>query len=259
MSGPLLKKSLGQHHLKDPSSCRPLVEFLAPHGRRVVEVGPGGGVLTRALLDAGARVLAWELDRDWTFELARRLAERHGLSVVQGDALKLPWGRLPRGTQVAGNLPYNVATAILDRMLDHGDRIPRAAVLVQLEVARRLVAEPGSKSYGALSVLVAARCSARLLARVRPGSFRPPPKVDSAFVGFSLDPSPDPSEIVALRELVFAAFAHRRKTLRNALAARWPVERVAAALDAAGLDPSVRAEELDLTAFYELLSELRTL
>lgn len=253
----MLRKRLGQHHLRDSALCRPLVEYLDPAGWRVIEIGPGGGVLTEALLAAGARVTAWELDRDWTFEMARRFASESRLRLVNADALTLPWERITSPFKVAGNLPYNVATVLIDRMLDHGTRIARAAFMVQLEVAQRLVAGPGTKAYGAASVLTAARAQARILARVRPGSFIPAPKVESAFVG--LEPrreAPTLSELDELRSLVFAAFGQRRKTLRNSLATRWPRARVEVAIEQAGLRPDVRAEQLSCAEFGELLNQL---
>jgi len=257
MDRPLLKKGLGQHHLRDGSLCRPLVDFLEPAGQWVVEVGTGGGALTGALLKAGARVTAWELDRAWAFEVARRFASSGGLRVINADALELPWDRFPAPFKVAGNLPYNVATALIDRMLDHGDRILGAAFLVQLEVAERLVARPGTKAYGATSILTEARAAARILGRVRPECFVPPPKVESAFVGFLPRDDPlAPKTLVALRSLVYAAFGQRRKTLRNALATRWPRDQVAAAIERSGLAAEVRAERVSYAAFTELLNQL---
>src|SRR6185436_6290418 len=218
---PILKKSLGQHHLVDGAICRPLIAFLQPAGRRVLEIGPGGGALTAELLAAGARVTGWELDLGWAAELRRRLSAP-ALSLVVGDALEIAWSRLPPPTLVAGNLPYNVATAIIERLLPHHATVPRAAFLVQREVAERLVAGPRDEAYGSLSVIVAAWAKARVLGRVRPGSFRPPPKVDSAFVGFELHPPPlPPEDMPAFTAFVRLAFGQRRKTLRNALAAGW--------------------------------------
>jgi 16S rRNA (adenine1518-N6/adenine1519-N6)-dimethyltransferase len=252
MRPPRLKKALGQHHLTAGALCRPLVDFLAPAGRRVLEVGPGGGVLTAELLAAGARVLAWEVDLAWAAELRRRLAAPRLVPVV-GDALAIAWGRLPAPTLVAGNLPYNVATAILERLLPHHARVPRAAFLVQKEVAERLVAGPGDPAYGSLSVVVAAYARPVLLGRVRPGSFRPPPKVEGAFVGLDLHPPPlPPAEMAAFLSTVRLAFAQRRKTLKNALAAGWGKERAESVLAAAGLGEKARAEELGLGEFLEI-------
>jgi 16S rRNA (adenine1518-N6/adenine1519-N6)-dimethyltransferase len=263
---PRLKKALGQHHLVRPELCRPLVEFLAPRDERVVEIGPGGGVLTRALLDAGARVWAVELDVEWAWELRRALGrdvaaplvgdaspQRPALQPLVMDALELPWERLPAPTLVAGNLPYNVATAILTSVLPHWSRLPRAAFLLQKEVAERLTARPGTRDYGSLTVLVQSYAEATILGRVRPGSFRPPPKVESAFVGLRLHAPPLPeSQMSAFLARVREAFGQKRKTLRNALGRVVGSTRVEAALRALELPPTTRAEELSLDRWLAL-------
>jgi 16S rRNA (adenine1518-N6/adenine1519-N6)-dimethyltransferase len=252
---PPLRKSLGQHHLTSGALARPLVEYLAPQGVRVLEIGPGGGILTAELLAAGAQVIGWELDPGWALHL-RRAQPDPRLALVVGDALQIAWNRLPAPTLVAGNLPYNVATAILEDLLPHHARIPRAAFLVQKEVADRIVATPGTDAYGSFSVVVAAWAHPRLLGRVKPGSFRPPPKVDSAFVGLELHPPPVPDyEMPAFVVFVRQAFAQRRKTLRNSLGAAWGKERAAAVLAAAGVPERVRAEELGLGEFLEVFSK----
>jgi 16S rRNA (adenine1518-N6/adenine1519-N6)-dimethyltransferase len=267
MRPPRLDKALGQHHLVSGSLCRPLIEFLQPGGQRVVEVGPGGGVLTAELLAAGARVLAWEVDLAWAAELRRRW-QRWGaaspsgdrfagaggpLAIVVEDALDLPWGRLPAPTLAAGNLPYNIATALLGALLPHHRNVPRAAFLVQREVAERLLAGPGDPAYGSFSVLVAAYAGAVPLGRVRRGSFRPPPKVEGAYVGFELRPPPLPDgEMPAFLATVRLAFGQRRKTLRNALAAGWGRERAAAVLAGMGLPDDARAERLGLAELLTL-------
>ncbi len=247
-----LRKALGQHHLLLGQLCRPLLDFLQPAGARVVEIGPGGGVLTAGLIAAGARVVGFELDLAWALELRRRLPTQV-LAVVAGDALDITWAGMPQGTLVAGNLPYHVATPMICRVLDAFPRIPRAAFLVQKEVAERLVARPGSKAYGGLSLFVAARAEARLLGALRPASFRPPPKVDSAFVGFTAR-APGLEEAVppGFDLVVRLAFGQRRKTLRNALSAGWGKQRAQEVIAAAGLSPTARAEELDLTEFLLL-------
>ena len=168
---PRLKKRYGQHHLRHSGLCRPLIDFLRPRGARVVEIGPGGGVLTGELTRAGARVWAWEVDPDWAFRLRPGDA---ALATVVGDALEIPWSRLAAGTLVAGNLPYAIATRLIQDLLA-APGLPRAAFLVQAEVGSRLTAGPGDGDYGALSVLVRARAEARHLGRVRRASFRPPP------------------------------------------------------------------------------------
>lgn len=259
MAGPPLQKKLGQHHLVSGALCSPLVAFLRPAGETVVEIGPGGGVLTAELLAAGAaRVVGWEIDLAWAAELARRLDDA-SLALVVADALGLDWPSLARQGPVlaAGNLPYNVATPILESLLPHHAVVPRTAFLVQKEVAERLVAGPGEASYGSLSVLVAAYAEARILGRVSRGSFRPPPKVDGAFVGLTLRPPPLPeAEMPAFLATVRAAFLKRRKTLRNSLAAAWgrdDAERALAAfLPAHRLPPTARAERLGVEELLAL-------
>lgn len=247
-----LKKPLGQHHLEDGSLCEPLVDHLGPAGRQVIEIGPGGGVLTRLLLDRGARVWAWEVDPEWAFELRRRIDDPR-LRPVVADALELAWERLPAGVLVAGNLPFNVATPLIERMLLGGSGVERAGFLVQREVAQRLVAGPGDSDYGSLSVLVAARARTTWLGVVPRGRFRPPPKVDGAFVGLDLIEPPVPlAELPAFAGVVRQAFALRRKTLRNSLAAAWGRDRAAAAVEALGFEGRTRAETLGVEEFARL-------
>ncbi len=257
MHHPLLKKKLGQHHLRDGALCRPLVRYLQPEGQRVFEIGPGGGVLTAELLAAGGRPIACELDLEWVWALRRRFSGR-GVAIIALDALNVDWRGLLCPTLVAGNLPFNVATRIIERLLPHAETVPRAAFMVQKEVADRLVAGPGDSAYGSLSVLTAAYSQVSLLGMVRPGSFRPPPKVHAAFVGLELRPPPlAPAQMPAFGRLVRLAFAKRRKTLRNSLASglgREPAERL---LRTAGLDTRRRAHELDLAAFVVLFHCLR--
>lgn len=249
---PHLDKRLGQHHLTRPEICRPLIEFLEPEGRRVVEIGAGGGVLTGELLRTGARVLALEMDPGWAFHTARSLHHSE-LRPVITDAMNLAWDHLPRPTLVAGNLPYHVGTALVTRVLPHHDRIPRAGFLLQLEVARRLTASPGSRDYGRLTVFVESYAEAKILGRVSPGAFRPPPKVDSAFVGFELRPPPlRPDEMSGFLKLVKQGFAHKRKTLRNSLSAAWDRDRVDEILARGGIGRRTRGEELDLEAWLGL-------
>ena len=247
-----LRKPLGQHHLVDGGLCAPVVDFLRPRGRRVLEIGPGGGVLTGELADAGASVWALELDPAWAFELARRL---RGLPVetVVGDALDVSWRHLPDGSLVAGNLPFNVATPLIERLLLDARGVERAGFLVQKEVAERLAAGPSSSSYGSLSVLVAARARVRILGVVPRGRFKPPPRVDGAFVGLDLREPPFPrSELPSFARTVRAAFSLRRKTLRNSLAGAWGKPRAAAAVAALGVEPLARAEALELEDFVRL-------
>lgn len=249
---PRLRKELGQHHLRHPQLCGPAVEFLAPSQRRVLEIGPGGGVLTGELLAAGARVVGWELDLEWAMTLRRRLSAT-ALEIVVGDALQIPWRHLQPDDLVAGNLPYGVATPIIEGFLNRAVSVPRAAFLVQAEVAQRLAATPGSRAYGYFSVLVGARARVSILGRVKASSFQPAPKVDGAFVGLERRPPPLPEDQMPEFLLsVGAAFRNRRKTLANALRSSWERPLVERVLEESGLDGRRRAETLALEEFVAL-------
>lgn len=227
-------------------------------GRTVIEIGPGGGVLTRLLLERGARrVVACELDPSWAFALRRRVTDpRFRLAV--GDACDLAWERAPAAARIAGNLPYNVATRIVARVLERAPVGLRSAFLVQREVADRLTAAPGEGSYGALTVLTRARAAARRLAVVMPGSFVPPPAVTSAFVGLERTATPiADDEWADFKGLVRTAFGHRRKTLLNNLGPSMGRPAAAAAIEALGLPAKVRAEALGLDQFVRLFRAWR--
>lgn len=252
---PPLRKRLGQHHLREGSLCRPLLEFLDLPGRVVLEVGPGGGVLTAELIREASRVLAVELDLAWAVHLRGR---RLPLGLWVGDALQVAWERLPPDSRVTGNLPYGIATALIESLLPHAATVSRAGFLVQREVAERLLAVPGSRSYGVGSVLLAIGARRHHLGRVRRGSFRPPPKVEGAFVGLELQPLPmTPERWSEFSALVRRAFHARRKTLRNSLAATWGRETASQVLEAAAIDGERRPESLSPDEYLALFQSLR--
>jgi 16S rRNA (adenine1518-N6/adenine1519-N6)-dimethyltransferase len=253
-------RELGQHFLVDENILG-VIGRLAELDRRDValEVGPGLGILTRYLADRVHRVHAVELDRALEPHLAAVLEGRRNVDLVFGDALRLDLGSLdPRPTKLVANLPYNVATPIVVESLDGLPGIGRWCVMVQREVADRFVAPPGTKAYGAVSVLVqlvTERVGFHPVART---VFRPPPNVDSALVALRRR-GPLPERYAAVKRLVEAAFAHRRKTLPNSLelAAHSDRPRAAAALEQLGFPPTTRAERLaagDFAALAELLS-----
>lgn len=250
---PPLRRSLGQHHLRRGESAAPAVDFLDVSGRTVIEIGPGGGVLTRLLLERGAsRVIACELDPSWAFALRRRLTDRR-IRLAVGDACDLDYGRAPVAARIAGNLPYNVATRIVFGVLERAPVGLRAAFLVQREVADRLTAGPGEGAYGALTVLTQARAAAHRLAVVMPGSFVPPPAVTSAFVGLErIEPPIGEREWADFKALVRTAFSRRRKTLLNNLTTVMDRPVAAAAISDLELPPKIRAEALGLGQFIEL-------
>lgn len=235
-------RRLGQHFLDDAGILNRIVDALDPvPGETVLEIGPGKGSLTAALLARGLKVVAIEKDR----ELAAALA-RDNLEVVVGDALRLDWPRVPK---IVGNIPYYITSPLIDKALT--PPLPeRVVFLVQAEVADRLAAEPGGKIYGALSVGVQAVCRVEKLFTVAPGSFKPAPKVRSAVV--RLTPRAEPlvkqEEIRAFRTFVTACFSQRRKQLKNAVPGL-----SSAQLEQLGIDPTLRPERLTPQEFVRMM------
>jgi 16S rRNA (adenine1518-N6/adenine1519-N6)-dimethyltransferase len=257
-------RALGQHFLRDDDVARRIVELARPTSRDLVlEIGPGHGALTEALAAAGGRLIALELDGDLAARLRQRFAGAGQVEILEADAAAFDYGALPRlkpdpdgRVLVVGNLPYSVGTPILAALLAAGSAISEMVLMLQKEVAERVAALPGGKTYGSLSVLSQMASEARLAFAVSPGAFRPPPQVDSAVLHLRVRsappvPVPDPARF---HTVVRAAFAQRRKSLSNALAAglRLSTARARAALTAAGIDPMRRAETLTLAEFARL-------
>lgn len=248
------RKRFGQHFLADVGLVRRIVRGARVEpGDRVVEIGPGLGILTEALVEAGAEVTAVELDRD----LAAFLRERHpGLRLVEGDATRVDWSEVApgEGWKVVANLPYNVGTTLTMDLLRQPDRFRSVTVMLQLEVVERLMAGPNTRAYNALSVEAQVRATPVFLTTVEPGAFHPPPKVRSAVVRLEVLPDPATGGVPpdAFDRAVRAAFHHRRKTLANSLAAVYGRDRAARALQAAGIDPGLRAQALDLDGMRAL-------
>ncbi len=247
------KKRLGQHFLVD-SNILGVIGRLAElePDDVVLEIGPGLGVLTRYLADRVARVHAVELDRSLEAPLRETLAGRENVELAFGDALALDLAALdPAPTKLVANLPYNVATPIVVESLEGIPTLERWCVMVQREVADRFFAEPRTKAYGAVSVLVQLKTRRVGFHAVPPTVFRPRPRVDSALVAFVRTDGPPLGE---LRLVVDGAFAHRRKTLANSLALSDVATRgqAEAALAAIGRPPNARAEELAPEEFVAL-------
>lgn len=237
-------RRLGQHFLSDRAILARIVDALDPvPGETVLEIGPGAGTLTDELLARGLHVVAIEKDR----RLAAQLA-RDNLDVITGDALEVEWGRLG-ANKVVGNIPYYITSPLLDKALT--PPLPQRVVfLVQQEVAERLAAKPGGKEYGALSVGVQAQCRVEKVFTVKPGAFRPPPKVHSAVVRLTplAEPLVRPEEVGAFRVFVTACFSKRRKQLKNAVPGLQEAD-----LEALGIDPTMRPERLTPEGFVRLL------
>jgi len=250
------RRRLGQNFLVDREIAIRIAAELSPKPPRVLEIGPGRGALTEPLLERFERVLALELDENLVPPLIQQFGGR-GLEVRHADALhdnldpvlatESPW-------QVASNLPYSVGTAILRRLIRRRDLFTRVVVMLQREVAQRVVAEPGGKGHGLLALERAAWADARLLFDVHPGAFRPRPKVVSTVLVLDLKPSGrDPSVLSRALELASQALTLPRKMLSNAL----PTEIDNPTLEAAGLEPTARPGTVSLDGWIRLAESRR--
>lgn len=254
-------KSLGQNFLVDPNTIRKILRLarVSP-GDRVLEIGAGFGFLTVALANQAESVIAVEFDRGLIAALRESVSELTNVTVVQDDAMKLDYSSVLEGSghRMISNLPYNLATPLVARLLESVPAIDDFVVMVQREVGERLVAPPGSKTYGAISVVVRYFAEGKLLSRVPATVFWPKPKVESVIVHLVRRSPPVDLGFAPLSRVVHAAFGQRRKTIRNSLAAGLPVEpaRVEGALVLAGIDPRVRAEMLSLEDFARIAEEL---
>lgn len=252
-------KALGQNFLFDEQLLDRIAAIPGElHDRAVMEIGPGPGGLTRALLRAGARVTAIEMDRRCLpalAELSKAFPAR--LRVIEGDALKVNHAELMQEPfAVVANLPYNIGTALFTRWLS-GQAWPPAwttlTLMFQLEVAQRIVARPGTSAYGRLAVLAQWRSTAKLAMKVHRSAFTPPPKVMSAIVHLEPKPMPADTNARTVERVTEAAFGQRRKMLRQSLKG---LPGALVALDQVGIDPTRRAETLEIAEFVALARAL---
>lgn len=254
------RKRFGQNFLRDAGVIDRIERAVAPAARdHLVEIGPGRGALTGALVASGCRLDAIELDRDLTAGLLAAFSVYPGFRLHRADALEFDFPALRAGAdapplRIVGNLPYNIATPLLFRLLEQTEVIGDMHFMLQREVVERLAASPGSGHWGRLGIMAQYQCAVEALFEVPPEAFSPRPKVRSAVV--RLTPwatSPWPRcDRAQLRALLRAAFAQRRKTLRNNLKGL-TTDRVLADV---GIDPGARAETLTLTDFIKLANRL---
>ncbi|MBS0389014.1 MAG: 16S rRNA (adenine(1518)-N(6)/adenine(1519)-N(6))-dimethyltransferase RsmA [Proteobacteria bacterium] len=249
-----VRKRFGQHFLHDPAVIERIVGAIAPRpADALVEIGPGRGALTDALLRQVDRLDVIEIDRDLAATLRQRYSDASVLRIHEGDALAFDFAALAQerggGLRVVGNLPYNISTPLLFHLLDAGEALIDMHFMLQKEVVDRIVAVPGSRQYGRLGVMLAPRVRALKLLDIGPGAFQPPPRVWSALVRLEMrSDAPSWATLPQFGQVVTAAFGQRRKTLRNALAGLLG----AAQISAAGIDPGARAETLAAVDFGRL-------
>jgi 16S rRNA (adenine1518-N6/adenine1519-N6)-dimethyltransferase len=256
-------KALGQHYLADPNTARKVARLAGIEpGETLLEVGPGLGSLTLALREAGASVVAVEADPRLLPALREVLGDDPLVRVEVADALRVDLAALaPTARRLVANLPYNIAATLVLKVLAEAPAIAHLVVMVQREVGERLAAAPGTPAYGAPSAKLAAVAEARVLAPVSRRVFVPEPHVDSVLLGVVRRPHPAAAGVdqAELGRVIDAAFAQRRKTLRNALRGLGlDAAGVEALGRAAGVDLGLRAERLDVAAFAALAQQVKS-
>ncbi len=260
MTAPYARKRFGQHFLVQPAIAERIVALADLHGdETVLEIGPGRGALTAMLAARCRRLVLIEVDRDLAASLRVRYADAPHVELIEGDVLRMDLaarlGDQPPATAIA-NLPYNISTPVLMQLLGTPELFDRLVLMLQREVAERLCAPPGGKTYGALSVVVQAIADTRIALRVPPNAFSPVPKVESSVVVITpRRPVPlDADRRRALRGVVRTAFGRRRKQLVNVVAPLTDDPR--GALEALGFDPRARPETLAPADFIRLADAL---
>ena len=249
------RKRFGQHFLTSDEAIADIVAAIAPlDGQTIVEIGPGRAAITAPLAASGASLHAIEFDRDLVTKLERRFHDRNNVTIHEADALQFDFSSIGDRLRVVGNLPYNISTPLLFHLLSFRNNVADMHFMLQKEVVDRMSATPGNKDYGRLTVMLGCRLEVVALFDVAPGAFTPAPKVMSSVV--RLRPLPegqfDIVDEALLERIVRQAFSRRRKTLRNALEG----QAGEAALQAAGIDPGKRPEQIPVTDWIGLANEL---
>ncbi len=250
------RKRFGQHFLRDESVIEAIANATAPASKdHLVEIGPGEGALTQALICSGCRLDAIELDRNLRTRLLAAFSTHSRFTLHSADALTFDFGSLTREAEplrIVGNLPYNISTPLIFRLLDHAELVADMHFMLQLEVVKRLAASPGSKDWGRLGVMAQFQCQVEHLFDVPPKAFYPQPKVQSAVVRLTPRAQLPPVEREALARVLIRAFAQRRKTLRNNF--RGVLED--SDFEALNIDPNARAETLSIEDFIAITTHL---
>jgi 16S rRNA (adenine1518-N6/adenine1519-N6)-dimethyltransferase len=256
------KKSLGQNFLRDPHYLRRIAEAARINASDpILEIGPGLGHLTRVLLGLAGHVLAIEVDDRLIPRLRREFSIAENFTLIHADALEYDYSSLTGTWKVVGNLPYYVATPIIQKLIEHRTRFSSITIMLQREVAERIAAPPGGKQYGYFSVLVQFYAEPRIEFNVPPGAFTPKPEVNSSVITLTIRdrPAADVKDEAFFFHMVKAAFSQRRKTLRNSLKQlETPREKMEAVFGSTGIDLGRRAETLSIAEFGALADFLRT-
>ena len=253
-TGHRARKRFGQNFLVNEHVIHQIINAIAAKpSDHIVEIGPGLGVLTEQLLTTGAQVTAIELDRDLVTRLESKFSEYANFNLINKDALTLDYAEIQADKiRVVGNLPYNISTPIMFRLLESSSQIEDMHFMLQKEVVKRLAAQPSTSSWGRLGIMVQYHCEVEDLLNVPPESFDPPPKVDSAVVRLKPQiPKTKAKNLSRLEKVVRIAFNKRRKTLRNALSDLYTEEQIMAL----EIDPGLRPENLTLEQYLSLANQ----
>jgi len=254
----MLKKHLGQNFLYDPSILTKIIRVAQlSRDDLVIEIGPGQGRLTKMLSEYVGKIIAIELDEEWYKKLKIELIDYQNIELIHGDALKYPYGSLPQ-FKVVANIPYYITTPTIFKLLEAREQLVSMTLTLQREVAERIIAKPGGKDYGVLSIMVQYYASPSLAFIIPKGAFRPVPKVDSAVIHMQILEKPfiDVKDERIFKSVVKTAFSQRRKVLSNSLkgmrndSKEW--------LEKAEIDPNRRPETLSIEEFARLANNFET-
>ncbi len=252
----IARKRFGQNFLTDQQVLNDIISCINPRkGESMVEIGPGLAAMTRLLLEGLDQLHVVELDRDLVARLKKEFNPQR-LVIHEGDALKFDFASLPvaegKKLRIVGNLPYNISSPLLFHLATYAEQVEDQHFMLQKEVVERMVAEPGGKDYGRLSVMLQWRYHMELMFIVPPTAFDPPPKVDSAIVRMIPKKEKLPCDLEKLEQVVTKAFSQRRKTIRNCVAGMFTEQQ----LQEVGIDPQLRAEAIPLEHYVALANLL---
>lgn len=252
-----MKRPLGQHFLFDTNILRKIVKSSQiTADDTIVEIGPGLGTLTRLLSEEARKVIAIEVDKRLIVGLRDALSARKNVEVINADALRFPYDTLKERFKVVSNIPYNITTHLIFKLLEYKEKIISMTLLLQKEVAQRIVALPRSKDYGILSISIQLYTKPQIIFFVSKNAFSPPPSVDSALVHFEMSPLPlfNLKDKEFLMKIVKKAFSQRRKTIMNSLK---EFKDIKMSLQKADIDPMSRPETLCIKDFIRLADAIK--